>query len=74
VARRARRFLGCLRAGFHARDRRLHAARSGIAHTPLTEFRPAPKGVAMLNFFGFGGNDGLAPDRAMIKEGTLAQK
>jgi len=49
-------FLGCLRAGFVPPT-------AGFAHpdpalhvTPLTEFRPAPKGPAMLNFFGFGGN------------------
>jgi 3-oxoacyl-(acyl-carrier-protein) synthase len=49
-------FLGCLRAGivpptagFAQPDPALHIA-------PLTEFRPAPAGPAMLNFFGFGGN------------------
>jgi len=49
-------FLGCLRAGFVPPTAGFTQPDSALRITPLTEFRSAPKGVAMLNFFGFGGN------------------
>ena len=49
-------FLGCLRAGFVPPTAGFTQPDSALRVTPLTEFRSAPKGVAMLNFFGFGGN------------------
>jgi 3-oxoacyl-(acyl-carrier-protein) synthase len=49
-------FLGCLRAGFVPPTAGFTHPDSALRVTPLTEFRPAPRGPAMLNFFGFGGN------------------
>ncbi|HWR87117.1 MAG TPA: beta-ketoacyl synthase N-terminal-like domain-containing protein [Acidiferrobacterales bacterium] len=49
-------FLGCLRAGFVPPTAGFTQPDSALRIAPLTEFRSAPKGVAMLNFFGFGGN------------------
>jgi 3-oxoacyl-(acyl-carrier-protein) synthase len=49
-------FLGCLRAGFIPPTAGFAQADPELRVTPLTEFRPAPKGPMMLNFFGFGGN------------------
>ncbi len=49
-------FLGCLRAGFVPPTAGFTHPDPALHITPLTEFRPAPKGPAMLNFFGFGGN------------------
>jgi 3-oxoacyl-(acyl-carrier-protein) synthase len=48
--------LGCLRAGFVPPTAGFSQADAGLNITPLTEFRPAPAGPVMLNFFGFGGN------------------
>ena len=49
-------FLGCLRAGFVPPTAGFAHPDPALRVTPLTEFRPAPMGPAMLNFFGFGGN------------------
>jgi len=49
-------FLGCLRAGFVPPTAGFTQPDSALRITPLTGLRPAPKGAAMLNFFGFGGN------------------
>ena len=49
-------FLGCLRAGFVPPAAGFTQPDPALRITPLTGFRSAPKGVAMLNFFGFGGN------------------
>ena len=49
-------FLGCLRAGFVPPTAGFAQPDSALRITPLTGFRSAPNGVAMLNFFGFGGN------------------
>lgn len=48
--------LGCLRAGFIPPTAGFSHADAALHVTPLTEFRPAPAGPVMLNFFGFGGN------------------
>ncbi|HJX16735.1 MAG TPA: beta-ketoacyl synthase N-terminal-like domain-containing protein [Acidiferrobacterales bacterium] len=49
-------FLGCLRAGFVPPTAGFTHPDPALRVTPLTEPRPAPKGAAMLNYFGFGGN------------------
>jgi len=49
-------FLGCLRAGFVPPTAGFTHPDPALRIAPLTEFRPAPKGTAMLNYFGFGGN------------------
>lgn len=49
-------FLGCLRAGFVPPTAGFAAADPALHIRPLTDFQPAPNGVVMLNFFGFGGN------------------
>jgi 3-oxoacyl-(acyl-carrier-protein) synthase len=49
-------FLGCLRAGFVPPTAGFTHPDPALHITPLTDFQPAPKGTAMLNFFGFGGN------------------
>jgi len=49
-------FLGCLRAGFVPPTAGCTHPDPALRITPLAESRPAPKGAAMLNFFGFGGN------------------
>jgi 3-oxoacyl-[acyl-carrier-protein] synthase I len=49
-------FLGCLRAGFVPPTAGFTHPDPALRITPLTGFRSAPKGAAMLNFFGFGGN------------------
>ena len=49
-------FLGCLRAGFVPPTAGFTRPDPALHLQPLTEFRPAPKGAVMLNFFGFGGN------------------
>ena len=49
-------FLGCLRAGFMPPTAGFTQPDPALRITPLTGFRPAPTGAAMLNFFGFGGN------------------
>lgn len=49
-------FLGCLRAGFVPPTAGFTHPDPALCIAPLTEFRPAPRGPAMLNFFGFGGN------------------
>ncbi len=49
-------FLGCLRAGFVPPTAGFMHPDPSLRIAPLTESRPAPKGVAMLNYFGFGGN------------------
>jgi 3-oxoacyl-[acyl-carrier-protein] synthase I len=49
-------FLGCLRAGFVPPTAGFTHPDAALRISPLTEFRPAPTGPAMLNFFGFGGN------------------
>lgn len=49
-------FLGCLRAGFVPPTAGFTHPDTALHVTPLTEFQPAPRGTAMLNYFGFGGN------------------
>ena len=49
-------FLGCLRAGFVPPTAGFTHPDSELRIMPLTGFQPAPKGAAMLNYFGFGGN------------------
>jgi 3-oxoacyl-(acyl-carrier-protein) synthase len=49
-------FLGCLRAGFVPPAAGFRHPDPALQIQPLTEFRPAPTGAVMLNFFGFGGN------------------
>jgi len=49
-------FLGCLRAGFVPPTAGFTHPDPALHVTPLTEFHPAPRGTAMLNYFGFGGN------------------
>jgi 3-oxoacyl-(acyl-carrier-protein) synthase len=49
-------FLGCLRAGFVPPTAGFTHPDPALRVTPLTESQPAPKGTAMLNYFGFGGN------------------
>jgi 3-oxoacyl-(acyl-carrier-protein) synthase len=49
-------FLGCLRAGFVPPTAGFTHPDPALGIAPLTEFRPAPRGPTMLNFFGFGGN------------------
>ena len=68
-------FLGCLRAGFVPPTAGFTHPDPALRIAPLTEFRPAPKGTAMLNYFGFGGNYAsllIAPSHS--RESTLAQK
>ena len=49
-------FLGCLRAGFVPPTLGCAQPDPALHIAPLTEYRPATRGPAMLNFFGFGGN------------------
>jgi 3-oxoacyl-(acyl-carrier-protein) synthase len=49
-------FLGCLRAGFVPPTAGFASPDPALRITPLAAMQSAPKGPAMLNFFGFGGN------------------